>query len=480
METKEFIKYAEDVVYKEVAKSTNTIMGKNKTASLSTGLFLKLPIEISTEKVDNPIEVTPTKLEDFMQYFSAYTKMGDTTKVYFTFMYHSDKDLKAILRHLDKHGMFLGFVYIHEVQHIIRKHITHSYNTMMLRIADNALNAHQLINIAEDHAINYSIKDLFISSRLGKEWAKIEPIGQYSKDYHSKQLSDIEILKDIMNNTIKITPISCLFDSVEMNGKSSIQPNDPGNSSPKDNEEESGEEDKTNTIQDDLDNSISDLAEALKDVIRTNLKGSQAGKLFERVFEAVKVETGWFKKIKDSFKRQVFYKTHDFTTSWANLNNTYRKIYKSPKKQFIDDKISMILSVDHSGSMSTEDLQKLLYLVESEATKISSLTVLIHDTRVIKAFDIEDEYDISQSSEFNQALATRYTSGGTSHACVFDYIQNMKIDDTNKFIYLSFSDNHSDIENTFKDYPVMRRITNYWVCTENNPVHVPGTNIQMV
>jgi len=226
---------------------------------------------------------------------------------------------------------------------------------------------------------------------------------------------------------------------------------------------------------------MADLADSIQDIISSNTKGSAAGELFEKLFESVKVETGWFKKIKASFKRQVFYKTHDYTTNWANLNNTYRRIYKSPKKQFLDTKVNIILSVDHSGSMSDNDLQKLLYLMESEATRIGAITVLVHDTRVIKEFTLENDYDITKSPQFKEALATRYTSGGTSHSCVFSHIQDMKIPEPNMVIYMSFSDNHSDIDETFKNYPIMRKLTNYWICAgANNPVSVLGTNIPMV
>ena len=56
----------------------------------------------------------------------------------------------------------------------------------------------------------------------------------------------------------------------------------------------------------------------------------------------------------------------------------------------------------------------------------------------------------------------------------------MKIEDPNKVIYMSFSDNMSDIEESFKDFPIMRRLTNYWICAGGGrSMKVPGTNIKM-
>lgn len=479
MNPEDFIKTAENFIYKEVAKNSNLVMGKSKTAALSTGMFLKLPIQVAVEKVGTPLPKLYKELKTFMPYFSAYTKHGNTSEVFFTFIYHTEKDLQHIEREMIRHGVFFAFVYLHEVQHIIRKHVTSSYNTMMTRIAGDVAFPHEVINIAEDHAINYSLKDLFQISSLSSKWQEIEEISMYKEEYHTAQMSDIEILKDIIENDPPITKqqISNLLSEVTSDGTTLNQPTDPQIDKPDTTESTKG--DKTSTALDDQDNALADLSESMQDIIRENTRGTTAGDLFEKSFDAIQVETGWFKKIKASFKRQVYYKTHDYSTSWSNMNNTYRKIYKAPKKQFIDNKIHIILSVDHSGSMSTEDLQRLLYLIESESTRIASLKVLIHDTRVIQSFEIEDEYDIANSPGFNAALATRYTSGGTSHRCVFEAIEEMKLPDPSMVMYMSFSDNYSDIEQEFGNFPTMRKLTNYWVAAGGSPVNIPGTNIQM-
>lgn len=487
MTEQEFIKEASDLIYKEVAKYSNLILGKNKTAALSTGLFLKLPIEIEVTQAYNPLPKLDKNLTTFMNYFGAYAIIDKAPIVHFTFTYHNDKDFNALMTNLPRHGVFLAFVYLHEVQHIIRKHTTSSYDRMMHRIAGDRTGASELINIAQDHAINYSLKDLMMmssSSVIKSAWAEIESVSCYNIKYHNDNLSDIEILKDLLanNKPITIQQISDLLNKVSHDGRDSLQPVEgKGEGTNKgESTEGSGKTDKCNTTQDDKDISMSDLSESLQSIIKTNTKGTQQGDYFEKQFESIKVETGWFKKIKASFKRQVFYKTHDYMTNWANLNNTFRRIYKSPKKVFIDDKIHIILSTDHSGSMGTDDLQKLLYLIESEATRIGRVTVLIHDTRIVNSFDLANEYDITKDPNFIQALATRYTVGGTSHACVFEYIQNMKLEDPNKVIYMSFSDNYSDIEEVYKNYPIMRKLTTYWVRASGRPVEAPGTNISMI
>jgi len=309
MNIKEFIKETEDFVYKEVAKNSNLIMGKNKTASLSTGLFLKLPIVVSVEKSKSSLPKIYKELETFVPHFSAYTKMGNTAEVFFTFLYNTEKDLDKIFKELPRHGAFFAFVYMHEVQHILRKHITSSYETMMQRIAGDIAFPHEAINIAEDHAINYSLKDLFIISPLKTKWTEIEKIGHYNQDYHAKKMSDIEILKDMAENDTQITKnqISDMLSQITCDGKTTNQLSEqPSNSSNNEEDSSDNSKDKVSTSIDDMDNSLSDLSESLQDIITSNLKGSQAGELFEQLFDSIKVETGWFKKIKASFKRQVY------------------------------------------------------------------------------------------------------------------------------------------------------------------------------
>ena len=481
MNEKEFLIQAENLIYKEIAKNANLMLGKNKTAGLSTGLFLKLPIEIELKKVDYTLPKLYKTLESFMPQFSAYVKMGENTKVHMVFMYNDAKKLHTLLANIEKYrGVFLTFVYMHEVQHILRKHTTSSYDNMMQRIASKIQNPHEAINIAEDYAINYSIKDLIKISELHSYWHEIEQCTMYKTEYHSKKMSDIEILKDMVANAKEpqVNDKCNGYKIVSMDGKDSLQPA-AGKAEGEGGEGTSG--DKTSTLGDDADIAISDLSNSLQDIITTATKGTAAGELMEELFSAIKVETGWFKKIKASFKRQVYYKTHDFYTSWSNMNNVYRRIYKAPKKFFLDSKIRIILSVDHSGSMSTTDLQKLLYLIESESTKISAITVLIHDTRIVKSFEITDDFDVSTSPMFKEALGVRYVSGGTSHECVFKYIEDLKLPEPDKVIYMSFSDNYSNIEQTIGNYPIMRKLTKYWICAgANNPVKVAGTNILMV
>ncbi len=316
-------------------------------------------------------------------------------------------------------------------------------------------------------------------------WDEIEQISLYNQEYHTKQLSDIEILKLLLESdkqcftkriSESLTQSTNSDGTVTNNGTEQAKSAQPGPDSDPDPKNQSEQADQ-------IDISMSDLSNTMQSLIESALRGTTAGSLFEDVFKSIKVNTGWFKKIKATFKKQVYYMTHNYTTSWVNINNTYRHIYMAPKKQFFDDKIEIILSIDQSGSMSTDDLQRLLYLIESEAKKITKLTVLIHSTVIIKQFELADEYDISKSQEFTEALATRWNSGGTSHDCVFQAIGDLNIKDPSKTIFLCYSDMQSNIEETVRSYPIMSRLKSFWVHTAGahtlKPSIVPGTFIHV-
>jgi len=460
-------------VYKEIVKEFNEIYGQDKTAPLATGIFLKLPIEVRLVKQDK------IDYSDLMKAFSAYTKLGNETSVYFDFFYSSENDLPELFKLIETNKTFWAYVYQHEVLHILLKHVTKPFQSRMLRIVKeikpdmDEYTAHHFINNAEDYFINYSIKDLTEScNSIGLQMLLDK--GLYNYDYHNSQLSDIQILKDLLQNSkVQIQPINESYELiVTTNSKDNstviIKPTDINNT------ESSDTKDKVEGI----DSQLIDLAQSINSTIQSQAKGSKSATMTNKLFESIQVSTDWFKKLKTSFKRDVYYMTHDYYTKWTNLNNKYRQIFKSPKKYYLDSKLEIILSIDQSGSMPQDSLQKLLYILEQEGSKISKLTVLIHDVGISKEFILESDYNITTNPQFKAALATRYQSGGTSHDAVFEWLQN-NVKDPTKTIYISFSDNYSDIETSFFDYPIMRKLKSYLVCPVNNPMKVPVINITM-
>ena len=451
----------EKYLYKEIAKNLNNIYEQDTTASLAVGLFLKLPIRI------NLVQNTNINYNG-MDFFSAYTKIGNEAEVFIDLFYkeESDEAFQKLLRKLEETRLMWAYIYQHELMHIMFKHVTTSFVNRMKRIGKEVkpdITEHSLmtiINMAEDYFINYCIKDI---ANNYNGFDLFITHGLYNAEYHRKRLSDIDILKDLLKNANSIN-ISDLLESYKMvqdaNGNTIIKPKDEGQATSKSDE---------NNVSD---AQLVDLAQTLNTTIQSQAKGSQAASIVEQVFNSIKVNTDWFNKIRTSFKRIVYYMTHDYYTKWTSLNMHYRHVFKSPKKYFLDNKIEIVLSIDQSGSMPQDSLQKLLYLMEQEGKKVDKLTVLIHDIGISKEFILQNEYDINKHPQFKKALATRYQSGGTSHRAIFQWLQN-NIKDPSKTIYMSFSDNYSDIKEIWNKFPVLRKTTNYLVCPINNPIHIP-------
>jgi len=463
----------ERYIYKEVAKELNQMYGQTATAPMSVGLFLKVPIRIQL------IQQPSVNHKELMQSFSGYTKLGNEVEIFFDFFYSDEESLKTLTRLIEKHSSFWAYVYQHELLHILLKHITKPFDSRMLRIArgckpqlDETI-IHFYINAAEDYFINYSIKDI-IQTTLSNGFNTFIYKVLYNNSYHEAKLSDIDILRKILDE-LKITSQSLgngysVQTTESSNGNKTISITKDGTGSGSNNKSTENDSGLSDT-------ELADLASSVNNIIQSHAKGSTSADILNEKFSSIRVNTDWFKKLRTQFKRDVYYATHDYYTKWTNLNNKYRQIFKSPKKYFLDSKLEIVLSIDQSGSMPQDSLQKLLYLMEGEGKKISKLTVLIHDTEVTETFILDSDYGIHTNPNFETALATRYQSGGTAHTECFKWLQE-NIKDPSKTIYMSFSDNYSDISTAIKQYPIMRLLTSYFICPVNNPVK-GVTNILM-
>ena len=464
---KEYLYKIERYIYKSVAKELNTAYGLTKTAPLASGVFLKLPIQIRLVKLPK------VNYSSIMTSFTAYTKIGNETEVFFDFFYNDSKELPKLFKLIEANSTFFFYVYQHEILHILLKHVTTPFQKRMLRIVKEIKpdmdehTAHSFINNAEDYFINYSIKDLTESSSQGI--STLLEKGLYDANYHNNKLSDIQILEDLLKTSkVETSPIGDtgyeLQKTTDGKGNVTIQVNNidanqPGNGS----SEGEGQSDSQ----------LADLAQSINSTIQSQAKGSQAAAITEDLFNSIQVNTNWFKKLKTTFERDVYYMTHNYYTKWSNLNNKYRSIFKSPKKYYLDSKLEIVLSIDQSGSMPQNSLQKLLYLMEDKGSSISKLTVLIHDCEISKEFILESDYGIDTNPNFKAALATRYQSGGTAHTCIFSKLQET-VKNPQETIYISFSDNYSTIKEDWCKFPIMKKIKTYLVCPVNNPMDIAG------
>ena len=474
-------KLIENAIYAEVTKFTNYKFANNKTAALALNLFLRVPIVVHYIQNDNA--TMPTDLATFFpSNFTAYVTLDNTTVINMKITYADESQLKKILALIKPNSElsdFLGFVYLHELFHIVHLHITKGYNNMMEGIIGRHpapeltdLSNHHLINSAEDYFINQTLADL-----LGNLKFSIADRGLFSTKY--KDLSDTQILEKLLDD-IKSgkTPLSS---SLNPDGSTTIS---DGKSSATYNKDDSTHGDQQSThgkSKQVTPEKLGDLANSIKQTIKDQSKGSQAANKLNELFDSIEVHAAWFDKLKSKFKREVFYQTKEFTTTWSSLNSTYRHIFKSPKRKYYDYKLELYLLVDSSASMGTEELARITGLIESQSRRIYKLDVVIHTTTVDATFSLKSNLDITKDPEFKQVMNRRHVNGGTSHVDAFKYIQE-NISTPAKSIILVYSDFYSDVEAIHSNYPVIKQAATFWIHTDRHklPTTIPGTHIYTI
>ena len=465
MTKSEFLHEASHLIFKEIAKSVNMLCGLSKTSSMIANIFTTLPIQIELRHITGQPKPSK-KLNAIDEFVHAYIKHDDSTKVYIAFYYATEKQLNRISKAINKHPEFFAYLYMREALKLTRLMNTKTHYTMMSGIIKynnpsiSPEDYYRYSIAACNMAVSNTIKQLFNASLISDKLSKIM---EHQFPNHNSSLSEMDILKSLVNDPELVgTPMEPIDDHSmydpylnEVFTKGNIDGSIPIN-----------EHIQTN------------LGETLTNHFATMARGTGSAAIFEAAFTAKKVKTGWFKKLAAKFSRDVFYMTNNFRSQWSGLNVTYRHKFKAPKAHYEDNKLAVILSIDHSGSVSTCGLQKLLYLFEKHSKKITQLIVLIHDTEVVKDFILEDDFDISSNPNFKQALAHRFAVGGTSHSAVMANISAKLADgtiDPDKTIYISFSDNYSDIPESWAAHPAMSKLSTIFLTPQDNPVNIPGT-----
>lgn len=464
MKKSEFLHNSSHYIFKEVAKNVNLLCGLSKTSSMIANLFANLPLKVEARFIE--YQPKPSKnLNALNEFVHAYIKHDDSSAVYIAFFYSNKKHFKRIYKAIEKHPEFFAYLYMREALKLTRLMNTKTHYTMMSSIIKHnnpgiSVNYHyRLSQLACNHAVNCTIAELFKVSELFNKLDKILEEQSYNKA--NKGLSEMDILKSLINidPTALPAPIKLDEDWSYDEWSNEIFSNTNGTI------------EKSESIQ-------TDLGESISTQLANMGRSGTSSEIFEEFFKAKKVKTGWFKKLTAKFNREVYYMTNTFKSEWSSLNITYRHKFKAPKCKYEDNKLSVVLSVDHSGSVSTDGLQKLLYLFEKHSKRITQLFVLVHDTEVVKQFTIEDDFDIKSNPQFVEALAHRFAVGGTSHYDVFKTINIMleeKTIDPEKTIYISFSDNYSDIPKSWKKFPKLSKLSTTFLSPVNNPVNIQGT-----
>lgn len=486
MTTKQFKIAIEEKFYLQLKSSITKLLNFKENDFTSFGLFLHLPIKISLNKIKNiPEKEFSSKnqnLVSFLKYFSGYSKIEDNKFVInFSFLYTTQNDLEFINNSFELKiiKQYLIFTYLKELQHILRRHYSPSTISIhKLIINKDISNINEFIKLAFDYAVTYPLIDLMGNSTFKDD---LIDVVFYNKYYADNQMSEISILKDLLKDS----------DNVDIkqteNSNSNIENNIISHQdtiiSKHKIKEDSLDNDNINDIETNMtiENEVENIANILTMFIEEKQKGYNTQNILKTLGGVIKVKSDWVKEILNSLLSITRDITHQYSSTWSSLKNQYRKIGLFPTKKYLRRTTYLYISIDQSGSMSDIELRKINYLLTIIAKKVSYLNIIIHDYDIVKTFQFGNKSNLKYNIKLNDIIHNRYTNGGTSHSMVFKYLDdNINNKDIKESIYISFSDNFSDIETCYFKFKQIKRIKKFWVSTNKKlPSNIKGKQITM-
>lgn len=473
MTPQEFITTTEKEIFSQMLRDTNELFGQSKAASLFISLFSTVRCKIAIEQCDD-LE-GPFKKLDLEDLTESVTTNIEGNDITYRFFYKNEKHLKHLHKVATKYPMYFTYQYFKHIYTLLTLTSTDAHQAAMFRLVHDKEHPFYLIDLANTYAINKQVHRMLSVVGQTKKWEQVKQLIQLYKN--PDLATQAEILADMAQNSpdLRIKKARGKYTQV-------ITPNLTYITETK----VPAEQNKNFSGADSIGRQQRELvavSNQLHHSISTSIKGTNIGKLFQMVFDAIKVDVLWFDKLKRNLDTQIFNKTQNGYASWENISSTYRHIYTAPIQKSEDKKVKFIISIDTSGSMHTEDIQKIFGIMKDKSKQIGEIHVLHHTADVVAQFHVKHAEDIQLDRMFKTAFGCRHGDGGTSHKEVFNRIKELNLQDPEQWIYISVSDNYSDIESTINIYPIMQKLTSVWVKTSDgrdlNPQIVKGTHVTL-
>ncbi|MEA1973654.1 MAG: hypothetical protein U9N34_10260 [Candidatus Cloacimonadota bacterium] len=467
----EFLQEIERVIITQMIKKVNLMMSQPKASFLSTSLMMKLEPTFLAVENDNVSVPKKTTLEDFDECFISYVPFDSPSTIVFELHYSNKKDLKRILSLAEKNVDFFAFNYIKHLHGTVGQVNTSAYIQSALSLAKDYAGPYNIAAVAIDRMLNH--KAIATLKAAGVPYHEFQAIVETS----SQPLN--ETIQSLLPDATRLKAVKIpkwvkkarVLASHHITGEINVNKFTPDQNS-------FGYQSSSSK----QDVRIVDLANQISNTISSSSKGTGVGNLFSETFDSVHVDALWFDELTKTLSSQIIEKSHDGYSSWSNISATKRHLYSSPIRISEDKKLNIIASIDHSGSVSTGDLQKIFSIFEQYSDRIAKLTVFHHTEAVIQHYTMEADEDIADCEEFKSAVANRSGSGGTSHLDCWRHIHKMDIQDPSEVIFLAFSDFYSDVECTINKYPIMLEIDKYWISDASgrdvNTAIAGGVNIK--
>ena len=196
--------------------------------------------------------------------------------------------------------------------------------------------------------------------------------------------------------------------------------------------------------------------------------------------EILKIEIPWSEILKQAIKQNVIPKASG--RDWRSLNK-YLQAHgiALPGIGYDEEKDGIgtcIVSVDTSGSISTEELQTFAGIIYESLHQFHKVIVITHDVDIHQ----EMEFDVDTKEAFLATLQSEgfQGRGGTSHKPTFDRIEELYEEycHSNQIsMYISLTDGYSDVEEIWRKFKWSKenKIPTYFIITKQGKImNIPG------
>lgn len=357
----------------------------------------------------------------------------------------------------------ITFITSHELMHIISHHID--------RIGNRD---HILWNLATDHVVNrvlIKLSERYNYIKAPKGLFYVKEIDQKEPEITAEKLYDI--LKKEQDAHQPRYTITVIMGDGSGSGKGNPKDGDqqPGNGSNyvtikvKDNK--TGEEytvsgDVTKDAlkgipSEELEKRCRELAEKATMIWKSGTinKGNMPGEIVEYLDDLFEVHIPWWEVLENVI---MYYGQNQEEPSWIQ-RNIYFPHLKLPGYVDGPEVMTLVCSVDASGSIDTPDLKRFMGVVLGATRYYKNLVVLVHDHRISDIMTFQEHPSVNEVVEKVKNIKGR---GGTSHKEVFDYIENATENQlVSSIIFLT--DFESDVQHIYKNYRFFKEIPTIWV-----------------
>jgi len=437
-------KKIEELIIENTMIGLNQVFGNNKSSFLGITLMQNLPIDI-TLHYDDLVTAPTTAKELIHNNLAAWV---DQTEASVNLMFTISKDNEEeLFDFIESNTDIITYLFLHECLHLLNRDTKQSNHNMHLKVVDDA----RMVNIAMDYRINLVVSDLMKKAKLSTE---LDNVGMYDKKY--EDMTSIEILHDLKENGQMDSQdnedgsVTITMDNGDDTGTIRTKDLEPVNGdSDSEIEGESAQE---------IEGKMQAVANRIADVL-SKQAGSESQEIMGQELLKIKVDSSWFKSLDKSLSNKLYLATAGSRSTWSQLNNTYRHLFKAPASYKRKKTIPrLILFIDQSGSVDDNSLGKLIDIIDTNKKKIAVIELHIFDTEIVSSCITENK------SEMVKFISTRRACGGTSLDPCFEYLENMKRKDLSESVVMFVSD-------FYCDHPVpkiLNKTTSYMIHTNNH------------